>query len=155
MTEKMEVDLEEIRQLTSWLAASDIGFIEVRRRGTTVRLEIGGSRDSRDGASQRASVSALTRQPHGHPHPNVVDVTADAVGVFLTSYPTRSAPFVEPGSRVARGDMLAVLRIADLCLPVVAPLAGIVTQPLMAHGAIASYGTPLFKISSMTIACAD
>lgn len=149
MIDRMEVDLEEIRQLTSWLAASDIGFIEVRRRGTTVRLEIGDRRDSGDGASHRTSVSARPS------HPEMVDVTADTVGVFLTSHPARSAPFVEPGSRVARGDMLAVLRIADLCLPVVAPFAGVVTQPLMAHGAAVGYGTPLFKISPMTIACAD
>ena len=38
MTQKIEVDIGELRQITSWLAEVDIEFIEISKPGATVRL---------------------------------------------------------------------------------------------------------------------
>jgi acetyl-CoA carboxylase biotin carboxyl carrier protein len=155
MTEKIEVSLDEIRQVTSWLAATDIEFIEVGTPGATVRLKIERSDDGDDDALPRPSAAECFVAPPAaakgdlarRSRAQIVSVTAKTVGVFLAAHPSRSAPLVAPGSRVKQGDTIGLLRIADLCLPVVAPLAGVVTRPLVAHGSTVGYGTPLFEIS--------
>ncbi|WP_181885305.1 acetyl-CoA carboxylase biotin carboxyl carrier protein [Trinickia dinghuensis] len=155
MTEKIEVDLDEIRQITSWLAASGIRCAEIGRPGLTVRLnvDVGRHHDDEDDASSGIPVTPSATAAEANagivPRSSVraVSVTASTVGVFLASHPARAKPLVAPGSRVEPGDTIGLLQIAHLCLPVAAPLGGVVTQPLVAHGATVGYGTPLFEIS--------
>ena len=51
------------------------------------------------------------------------------------------------GTRVEPGDVIGLLQVAQLCLPVVAPAAGVVSQCLVAPGTKVGYATPLFEIS--------
>ena len=155
MTEKTEVDLDEIRQITSWLAASGIRCVEIGRPGLTVRLKMGDrcDRDDEDDASLGIPAAASACAPKAdagiaaRSGLRTVSVTANSAGVFLVSHPARAKPLVVPGSPVESGDTIGLLQIAHLCLPVAAPLGGVVTQPLVAHGATVGYGTPLFEIS--------
>ncbi|AUT64479.1 acetyl-CoA carboxylase biotin carboxyl carrier protein [Paraburkholderia terrae] len=145
MTQTIEVDLDEIRQITSWLAASNVGFIEVSRPGATVRLKVddGHRHDERRARpSPKLSASADARGTHAQ----AVNVTAATAGVFLAAHPARSTPLVEAGARVGQGDVIGLLQIAQLCMPVVASTAGVLTRTLAAHGATVGYGTPLFEI---------
>jgi acetyl-CoA carboxylase biotin carboxyl carrier protein len=150
MTDKFEVDLGEIRQITSWLAASDIGFIEVSKPGATVRLTLDtGHRGDHGVAPERsaapASAAPTSRAPQARS--DVVRVTAQTVGIFLATHPARSTPLVAPGTRVEPGDVIGLLQVAQLCLPVVAPAAGVVSQCLVAPGTKVGYATSLFEIS--------
>ncbi|PTB20412.1 hypothetical protein C9I57_11055 [Trinickia symbiotica] len=151
MTQKIEVDLGEIRQITAWLAASDIGFIEVSKPGATVRLKVddghrSGKDTLREPSASLASASATRTDSAQDARPHAVSVTAKTTGIFLPAHPARAAPLVEGGAHVAQGDVIGLLQIAHLCVPVVAPVAGVVTQPLVAHGVTVGYGTPLFEI---------
>ncbi|WP_233848956.1 biotin/lipoyl-containing protein [Paraburkholderia sp. HD33-4] len=151
MTDKIEVDLAEIRQITAWLAATDIGSIEISRPGVTVRLKIddeerGGKDTVRAPPAPGASASSSRAADASHCGPQAVTVTAKTVGVFLAAHPARATPFVEAGAQVGQGDVIGLLQIAHLCVPVVAPAAGVVAQPLVAHGAMVGYGTVLFGI---------
>ncbi|KAA0079586.1 acetyl-CoA carboxylase biotin carboxyl carrier protein [Trinickia soli] len=154
MTQKIEVDLGEIRQIASWLAASDVTFIEVRGPGTMMRLKVeerGEGDDvpssSRSSASVSVAASAERAGAAQPMTPKTVTVTAKSAGVFLASHPAHSTPLVVPGSRVAQGDTVGLLQISHLCLPVLASHAGVVMQSLAAHGSTVGYGTPLFDIS--------
>jgi acetyl-CoA carboxylase biotin carboxyl carrier protein len=156
MTQTIEVDLAEIRQITSWLATTDIGFIEVSRPGATVRLKLdqghrGGERAERASTGSPASApvsgtrSATAACGVGA---QAVSVTAKTAGVFLGAHPGRPTPLIEAGARVAQGDVIGLLQIAQLCMPVVATASGVVTHTLAAHGAHVGYGTPLFEIAA-------
>ncbi|PMS33268.1 acetyl-CoA carboxylase biotin carboxyl carrier protein [Trinickia symbiotica] len=149
MTQKIEVDLGEIRQITAWLAASDIGFIEVSKSGATVRLKVDDGHRSGKGTlaePSAASASATRTGSTQYARTQAVSVMAKTVAVFLAAHPAHSTPLVEAGARVGQGDVIGLLQIAHLCVPVVAPVAGVVTQPLVAHGVTVGYGTPLFEI---------
>lgn len=150
MTQKNEVDIGELRQITSWLAAVDIEFIEISRPGATVRLTIeqsscvaGASATDHvaaPAAVAQASASFLAQPQH-------VSVTAGSAGIFLATHPGRATPLVEAGARVKPGEIVGLLRIAQLCVPVVAPVNGVLTRTLVTHGAMVGYGTPLLEIS--------
>ena len=74
-------------------------------------------------------------------------VLATSPGVLLTSHPMRSTPIVEPGAAVKQGDVLGLLRIAQLCLPVIAPSDGVVVKWLVEPGVTVGYGTALMTLA--------
>lgn len=160
MTQTFDVELGELRQITAWLAASGIRSIEISRPGAMVRLKVAGTHDdSGDGDASVRSRGPIAPRLDAAPssHASVVSrdvrnatgiqVTAHTVGVFLEAHPASQIPLVDLGACVAPGDVIGLLRIADLCVPVVASSAGVVKQRLAAHGATVGYGEPLFEIA--------
>ncbi|MFM0613755.1 acetyl-CoA carboxylase biotin carboxyl carrier protein subunit [Paraburkholderia nemoris] len=154
MTQKIEVDIGELRQITSWLAEVDIEFIEISKPGATVRLtmEPVPSSAGADASAQAQSVSTVV--PGGlaraadTAQTQAVSITAKSAGIFLSTHPARSTPLVSAGDHVKPGDIVGLLQIAQLCVPVVASADGMVMRLCVAHGATVGYGTPLLELSS-------
>ncbi|MFM0432904.1 acetyl-CoA carboxylase biotin carboxyl carrier protein subunit [Paraburkholderia aspalathi] len=154
MTQKIEVDIGELRQITSWLAEVDIEFIEISKPGATVRLtmEQVPSSAGADASAQAQSVSTVV--PGGlaraadTAQTQAVSITAKSAGIFLSAHPARSTPLVSAGDHVKPGDIVGLLQIAQLCVPVVASADGMVMRLCVAHGATVGYGTPLLELSS-------
>lgn len=150
MTQKIEVDIGELRQITSWLAAADIGFIEINKPGATVRLtmeRVSCTADVNTPAVPSRDQSGRAGALETSPNAQAVCVTAKSAGIFLTTHPARSTPLVSAGAHVKLGDIVGLLRIAQLCVPVVAPVDGVVMQLRHAHGATVGYGTPLIELA--------
>ena len=153
MTQKIEVDIGELRQITSWLAEVDIEFIEISKPGATVRLtmEQVPSSAGADASAQAQSVSTVV--PGGlaraadTAQTQAVSITAKSAGIFLSAHPARSTPLVSAGDHVKPGDVVGLLQIAQLCVPVVASADGMVMRLCVAHGATVGYGTPLLELS--------
>ncbi|RDK02426.1 acetyl-CoA carboxylase biotin carboxyl carrier protein [Paraburkholderia lacunae] len=152
MTQKIEVDIGELRQITSWLAAADIEFIEISKPGATVRLTMEQASCAADADASAQVDSPIARSGRaGAPEPSLneqaLSVTAKSAGIFLTTHPARSTPLVSAGAHVKLGDIVGLLQIAQLCVPVVAPVDGVVMRISVAHGATVGYGTPLIELS--------
>ncbi|HEX7912108.1 MAG TPA: biotin/lipoyl-containing protein [Paraburkholderia sp.] len=154
MTQNNEVDIGELRTITSWLAAVDIEFIEISRPGATVRLTmeqgscVGGASATDNVVSPAAAAAAAAQASASHQaQAQPVSVNAGSAGVFLAMHPARSTPLVEAGAQVKPGEIVGLLRIAQLCVPVVAPVNGVLTRTLVAHGTTVGYGTPLLEFA--------
>src|ERR1700756_4107772 len=149
MTQKIEVDIGELRQITSWLAEVDIEFIEISKPGATVRLTMEQAPGSIGG--EAPAVSAVV--PGGlacaadTAQTQAVSITAKSAGIFLSTHPARSTPLVSAGDHVKPGDVVGLLQIAQLCVPVVASADGMVMRLCVEHGATVGYGTPLLELS--------
>ena len=140
----MRADL--IQQIAAWLAATDIGLLELRGPGQTLRLRHQGSAidivETDDAALPDAAAAPDASQP--------VTVAASSVGVFLHRHPLREEALAPPGTPVAPGQALGLLQAGPLLLSVLAPAAGIVLELLAAHGAVVGYGTPLITLHDAT-----
>ena len=135
MTKRKELQISELRQITGWLETAGIGFIEIGGQGTLVRLTLEG-----DGAASPQPVRSA-------PAVQETRVLAASSGVLLTCHPMRSTPIVEPGAAVRQGDVLGLLRVAQLCLPVISPSDGVVVKWLVEPGATVGYGTALMTLA--------
>jgi acetyl-CoA carboxylase biotin carboxyl carrier protein len=135
MTQKKELQISELRQITGWLETAGIGFIEIGGQGTLVRLTLEGN-----GATDPPLVQSM-------PAVQETRVLATSPGVLLTCHPMRSTPIVEPGAAVKQGDVLGLLRVAQLCLPVISPSDGVVVKWLVEAGATVGYGTALMTLA--------
>lgn len=138
MTQGKELQISELRQITGWLETAGIGFIEIGGKGTLVRLTLEGDGTASPLSAQPAQSAPSVRETH---------VVAMSSGVLMTCHPLRSKPVVEPGAAVRQGDVLGLLRVAQLCLPVVAPCDGVVVKWLVEPGATVGYGTVLMTLA--------
>ena len=138
MTQENQLQISELRQITGWLEAAGVGFIEIGGKGALIRLTLEG-----DGvASPRPTEPAPSA-----PSAREMQVIATSAGVLLTCHPMRSTPIVEPGAAVSEGDVLGLLRVAQLCLPVVSPSDGVVVKWLVEPGVTVGYGTVLMTLA--------
>lgn len=131
--------LAEVRQLSEWLAGTDITLLELSGPGKTIRLRRGGATAD----TQPVPAVPAPAQPVAAP-PTVV--RAGTVGIVLHAHPVRAEPLVRPGQEVAAGQPLALLKIGLLLLPVPAPRAGKVCRMVAADGAPVGFGDALVEL---------
>lgn len=126
--------IEDVRQLSAWLQATDIDMLDLQGPGERLCLRRHGSRIEVAADGVRAPVQPLTV------------VRAESVGVFLHEHPQRGEPLASPGTRVRAGQAVGLLQIGALLLPVTAPHDGTVEAMLVAPGHVVGYGTPLIEL---------
>ena len=135
--------LEQFRQLSAWLADTDIGVLELRGPQTLLRLV-------RDGAGGgevvQSEVSGDVASRAAPARPGTTIVAAPTVGIVRHRHPMRDAALAPPGTRIDRGQPLALLQIGPLLVHVEAPCAGVVGRLLAPDGTAAGYGDPLIEL---------
>lgn len=122
------VDPDALRRLAAWLAEAGLDSIEVEGPEGTVRLRV-------------ASADVAGADKAG------LVVRAERTGALLWQHPLRQEPFVEAGSDVAAGQVVALLRTGPVYAPVIAPVAGRVSRLLGENGAPLGHGSPVLELS--------
>lgn len=77
---------------------------------------------------------------------NVAYVTSPFVGTFYRSPSPDSAPFVDVGTRIKKGQVICIVEAMKLMNEIEAELEGTIVQILVENGQAVEYGEPLFKI---------
>jgi acetyl-CoA carboxylase biotin carboxyl carrier protein len=138
------MELEHIRQLCAWLAATDIAELDLQGPGVHLCLR-------REGAT----VQEIVALPTPTPTPTAAGslalpeiVRAASVGVFRHRHPQRSAPLAAVGSAVRASQALGLLQIGPLLLPVTAPHEAVVLDIPEPDGAVVGWGTSLVVLSA-------
>ena len=129
---------EQTQQLAGWLAATDIGLLELRMPDGILRLGL-------DRASGRFVLLGDVEFDIA-PAATGAAATAPSVGVFLAGHPLHGAPLVRIGERVAAGQPVALLQIGPLLLPVPAPNDSVVSAVLGPEGRAVGYGDALVAL---------
>ena len=73
-------------------------------------------------------------------------ITSPIVGTFYRSASPDSPPFVEQGSRVAKGQTLCILEAMKVMNELEAEFDCIILDVLPENGKMVEFGTPLFKV---------
>jgi acetyl-CoA carboxylase biotin carboxyl carrier protein len=134
------VKIDDVRQLSAWLAATDIELLELRGPEHHLCLRCNGE--------QVEVVATEAGAPEVCAPPSFA-VAASGVGVFLHGHPLAREPLVRSGERVREGQVLALLKIGALLVPVNAPRDGVFQRPLVADGAPVGFGTPVLEMSAL------
>jgi acetyl-CoA carboxylase biotin carboxyl carrier protein len=134
--------LELTRQLSAWLADTDIELLELEGPQTSLRL-----RRAIRAPVALSPTAAAEPSNLAAPAAGTTLVRADSVGVLLHRHPQRHAPLAPVGTRVRAGQPVALLRIGTLLLPVPAPRDGVVARLIADDGAALGYGEPLLELA--------
>ncbi|WP_025038711.1 hypothetical protein [Bradyrhizobium sp. DOA9] len=133
----MTSPLDHVDQLCAFLAATDIGLLELKGPAGTLRLRHDGARvEVQMIEAATAAVATVPTQV----------IRAPVPGIYLDRHPLRSQPSAAVGAEVAAGTPLAFLQIGPLLLPVPAPEVGLVVEKFAEHGATVGYSAPLIGL---------
>jgi acetyl-CoA carboxylase biotin carboxyl carrier protein len=153
---------ERVDALAEVLRRHELSEIEVEEGGVRIYVRRGGG----DGVA----VQYATHAPAPTAHPvhtpaapaaapsapsgpstdtsdgNVAYVTSPFVGTFYRSPSPDSAPFVDVGTRIKKGQVLCIVEAMKLMNEIESEIEGSIVQLLVENGQAVEYGEPLFKI---------
>jgi acetyl-CoA carboxylase biotin carboxyl carrier protein len=158
------IDLEFVRGLIQAVDQSGIDSLEVTRAGTRIRI----AKTPPAAAAAQATAPALSAQQAAGPPPpplaaaaepqpvapkaqgdGLSDIRSPMVGTFYRSASPESPPFVEVGSRVAKGQPLCILEAMKLMNELESEVAGVVREILVENAEPVEYGQVLFRIEPL------
>lgn len=149
-----DVDADMIRRLAGLIdetGLTEIEYDDGRRRIRVARAP-GPAAPMAPPAPAAAAPVAVAPEPAappGHPkadasHPGAV--TAPMVGTAYLQPSPEAAPFVRPGDRVRKGDVLLIIEAMKVMNQIPSPRDGTVREILVANGAPVEYGEVLMII---------
>ena len=134
-------DPEQIVQMATWLVQAGLETLELTNEAAGLKLRVC--------VEQAATGTAPAPQAAVPPSvtiPGTVAVTTPYFGHLCLTHPMRDTPFAPPGTKVAQGEVVALLTLDTLQVPVVAPVAGTVTDVVAQPGAVVGYGATVMHI---------
>jgi acetyl-CoA carboxylase biotin carboxyl carrier protein len=164
---------KELHDLIDLIAKSNFVTFELEREGFKLKLEKGAGLPvkatpaSPSGAASQdppAQVPSALRAPvpdaalsaPGTPAPSgdappsgLVDMTSPIVGTFYRQPSQAAPPFVEPGSKVKKGQVLCIIEAMKLMNEIEAEMDAEIVEILVANGQPVEFGEILFRLRPM------
>jgi acetyl-CoA carboxylase biotin carboxyl carrier protein len=154
------VDAKELRELIDLISRSSFTTFELEREGFRLKMVKGA--DSAPAvvlqpsagtieAEARGTPAAPAAAPGGEPptkaaHDGLVTVTSPIVGTFYRAPSPGAPPFVEVGSKVAKGQVLCLVEAMKLMNEIESESDSEVVEILVANGQPVEYGEKLFRV---------
>jgi acetyl-CoA carboxylase biotin carboxyl carrier protein len=164
---------KELRDLIDLISKSNFVTFELEREGFKLKLEKGvgavpptplaalsvqaspgaaGPADTGGVASpiDLASPAVVVRPQVVEATPSgLVDMTSPIVGTFYRQPSQAAPPFVEPGSKVKKGQILCIIEAMKLMNEIEADMDAEVVEILVANGQPVEFGEILFRLRPM------
>jgi acetyl-CoA carboxylase biotin carboxyl carrier protein len=164
---------KELRELIDLISKSNFVTFELEREGFKLKLEKGAGPAlatpyaSVPGQATPASLAPAQPAPVAptpDPSPSatapqapvsdgtvsgLVDMTSPIVGTFYRQPSQAAPPFVEPGSKVKKGQVLCIIEAMKLMNEIEAEMDAEVVEILVANGQPVEFGEILFRLRPM------
>lgn len=159
-------DLDDLRELIDFLKAHQVAEFDLDRGDLKIRLKFheqpAAPSNLADLARLLAAAPAGAAPPAAHPAAAGPAATSAAesdaglhlvkspiVGTFYGSPSPGSAPFVSPGDRVEKGQVICIVEAMKLMNEIEADAAGEIVKCLVSDGQPIEFGQTLFAIRSV------
>ena len=157
-----EQDIADLKQLIEFLKEHKIAEFDLDRGDLKIRLKFNQPEASSAGLADMArligsapAAHAAVSQSTPAPAPVFEAVDPDAglhllkspiVGTFYGSPSPGAAPFVAPGDRVTKGQVIGVVEAMKLMNELESDVTGEIVKCLVSNGQPIEFGQPLFTI---------
>jgi acetyl-CoA carboxylase biotin carboxyl carrier protein len=167
------LDAKELRDLIELISKSDFMTFELEREGFKLRLEKRGagvpahvmhaplsppvaavsapapSHPVAVPVPTAPAVSAVAPAPAPPAESGLVELMSPIVGTFFRQPSPTAPPFVEPGSKVKKGQVLCIIEAMKLMNEIEAEMDAEVVDILVANGQPVEFGEALFRLRPM------
>jgi acetyl-CoA carboxylase biotin carboxyl carrier protein len=134
-----------VTELLQRLAAEDVQQLEVRRGGLRVKVSKNGAAPV-VAAAPAAGASRVSVSAPEPPKSELPTVNAPLTGVFYRSQSPQAPPFVQIGSVVNKGDVVALIEAMKLFNEIRATSGGKVTRVFAENGQLVRAHQPLLEL---------
>jgi acetyl-CoA carboxylase biotin carboxyl carrier protein len=155
-------DIADLKQLIEFLKEYQVAEFDLDRGDLKIRLKFSPAETTPAGlgelarllgsappavAQAAASQTAAAQEPvAADPEAGLHIVKSPIVGTFYGSPSPGATPFVSPGDRVAKGQVIAVIEAMKLMNEIESDVAGEIVKCLVSNGQPIEFGQPLFSI---------
>ena len=139
------MNIEEIRALAAIVKESGLESLKVTEGDMSVSLCMPRA------LAAPASVAAVSAAPAAEaeePEPAKTgkEILSPMVGMFYAAPSPNSDPFVKPGDRVKKGDILCIIEAMKLMNEITAEEDGVLAEVLAENGQVVEFSQPLFRL---------
>ncbi len=144
----MKYSLDQLRDLIEILRNGKVGEFEYEDETVRLRLNMGTSnvQSILTPALPSTSVSVSPASVADAAQSDIVYVTSPFVGTFYRSSSPETAPFVQPGQAISKGQTLCIVEAMKLMNEIESDLSGTLLEILIENGTNVEFGQRLFKI---------
>ena len=155
------MDSKELRELIDLISRSNFSTFELEREGLRLRLVKGEAVSGEPvravpyvgvpvpatpvAAPASSSADAAGAQP-AVVDESLVELTSPIVGTFYRSPSPGAPPFVEPGTRVRKGQVLCIIEAMKLMNEIEAEVEAEVVEACVENGQPVEFGEVLFRL---------
>lgn len=136
---------QEIFELMARFDASTATTLKLSTKDFSLELGKGGPAAPIPAAAP-VPASAAAVPPAAAPAPAGKCITAPLVGTFYAASGPDSAPFVQAGDRVKKGQTVCILEAMKMMSEIPAPMDCVIEEVLMDNGSLAGFDAPLFRV---------
>ena len=146
------MDIRKVKKLIELLEESGIDELEIREGEESVRISRNiGKVTTQQVYAAPAPVAAAPAAPAAEAAPaapklNGHVVRSPMVGTFYRAASPTSAPFVEVGQTVKKGDILCIVEAMKMMNHIEAEASGVIESILVENGQPVEFDQPLFTI---------
>lgn len=140
------MDLNEIKALMDRFDTSACTVLELEEGNLRLRLEKGTAPVSVAPEIQAAPAAPGAAAPQPAPAEEGQTLNAPLVGTFYAASGPDSAPFVQAGDRVKKGQTVCILEAMKMMSEIPAPMDCVIEEVLMDNGSLAGFDAPLFRV---------
>lgn len=126
------IDIESLDKVVGWMQEAGLEVLTVEERGVRLSLHL-------DGAAPT---------PTAPPEPALHTLTSLAMGRFVAAHPRRPDRHVQPGQRIAAGEIVGYLKSGPTLTAIASDKAGTVAELLVADGDLTGFGTPILTLTT-------
>ncbi|MBS7218571.1 MAG: acetyl-CoA carboxylase biotin carboxyl carrier protein [Oscillospiraceae bacterium] len=142
------MDLESIYALMERFERSTLTGLELEQNGTRLKLD----------RTVTAAPAAITPIPSAAPAPSDAPavhqpkeseaeyIKAPLVGTFYAASGPDSAPFVQVGDQIKKGQTVCILEAMKMMSEIPAPMDCVIEEVMMDNGSLAGFDAPLFRV---------
>jgi acetyl-CoA carboxylase biotin carboxyl carrier protein len=157
------IDLDFIRGLIEAVDDSGIDSLEIARGGTKIRINktpppapvaaaaaapavAHAAAPAPAPAAAAPAAGAAEAAAPAPPVSSLVEIKSPMVGTFYRSPAPEAPPYVELGSRIARGQTLCILEAMKLMNELPAEISGVIREVCVENGEPVEFGQVLFRV---------
>ena len=140
------MELESIYALMERFERSSITGLELEQNGTRLKLEKTVAVAAAAPVAAAPVAVAAAPAPQQAPQEEGEYIKAPLVGTFYAASGPDSAPFVQAGDRVKKGQTVCILEAMKMMSEIPAPMDCVIEEVLMDNGSLAGFDAPLFRV---------
>ena len=154
-------DIEDLKQLIEFLKEYQVAEFDLDRGDLKIRLKFNQPQAASSGLSEIAHMLSSAPPPRTtapsappvaaptpaeEPEAGLHLVKSPIVGTYYGSPSPGAAPFVAPGDRVAKGQVICIVEAMKLMNEIESDAAGEIVKCFVSNGQPIEFGQPLFSI---------
>lgn len=162
MSDPVDINLEELKELIRLLKESNVSEFELRKADYRLRIKQGAivesSMDSQPAGTTAPVVPSNGQAPGSTPYvapaqpaeEGLYEVRSPMVGTFYRSSSPGASPLVEVGDQVRKNQVLCIIEAMKIMNEIEADLEGEIRKIHVANGQPVEFGEPLFSLKPLS-----